>query len=386
MPPAHHEIASLQSVARLGDNELIATVRRLLTQERKLSAALLVHLAEVDARGLYRQHACGSMFDYCVQALHLSEAEAYLRIRAARVGRQFPRVLHMLGAGELHLSAVKLLAPVLTEDNYEYLLSAARFKSKRDVEGLLAQHSPQSDVPNVIRKLPQQVLGPERVAQAQTELSTLVPSASSECSTFAVQSPPVSKPECQPTPSTPVVPTMKSSSMLGALSPGRYKVQLTASQRLHDKLRQAQELLRHENPSGDLAHVLERALDLLIAQRMNQRFAQSSKPRARREGAVPKTGSRHVPNDVRRAVLERDGARCSYVSADGKRCEQRGWLELHHEEPFARGGPATDSNIRVLCRAHNALLAERDYGRGFMQRRIARARSERGGLPVDSER
>ena len=84
-----------------------------------------VHLGEVDARGLYREQAFGSMFDYCVQALHLSEAEAYLRIRAARLGRQFPRVLPMMASGELHLSAVKLLSPVLTPANADELLAQA---------------------------------------------------------------------------------------------------------------------------------------------------------------------------------------------------------------------------------------------------------------------
>jgi hypothetical protein len=102
----------MEAVSRLGDDELTATVQRLLSQERRVSATLLMHLAEVDTRELYRRHACSSMFAYCVQKLHLSESEAYLRFRAARLGRQFPRVLQMLAFGELYLSAVKLLAPV----------------------------------------------------------------------------------------------------------------------------------------------------------------------------------------------------------------------------------------------------------------------------------
>jgi hypothetical protein len=121
-------------VAQLGDQELIESLHRLLAQERGVHARLLVHLAEVDLRGLYREHAYSSMFDYCVRALHMSEAESYLRIRAARLSRQFPRVLEMLQAGELHLSALKLLAPVLTADNAHELLEGARFKSKHDLE------------------------------------------------------------------------------------------------------------------------------------------------------------------------------------------------------------------------------------------------------------
>jgi len=41
-------------------------------------------------------------------------------------------------------------------------------------------------------------------------------------------------------------------------------------------------------------------------------------------------------------------------------------LELHHERPFARGGPPTAENTCLRCRAHNELAAEQDFGRDFM--------------------
>ena len=65
-------------VARLADEQLIESLQRLLTQERRIHARLLLHISEVDARALYREHAYGSMFESCVEALHMSEAEAYL--------------------------------------------------------------------------------------------------------------------------------------------------------------------------------------------------------------------------------------------------------------------------------------------------------------------
>jgi 5-methylcytosine-specific restriction endonuclease McrA len=72
---------------------------------------------------------------------------------------------------------------------------------------------------------------------------------------------------------------------------------------------------------------------------------------------------------VRRAVWQRDGGRCTYVSRDGERCRETACLELHHETPYARGGPPTESNLRLICRSHNALAAEADYGREFMARK-----------------
>jgi len=148
-------VDNTEEVARLGDQALIDSLQRVLAQERSAHARLLVHIAEVDARGIYRECAYSSMFDYCVHALHMSEAEAYLRIRAARLSREFPRVLDMLAAGELHLSALKLLAPALTPHNANELLEASRFKSKRDLEVLLAARLEKPDVPSTLRKLPQ---------------------------------------------------------------------------------------------------------------------------------------------------------------------------------------------------------------------------------------
>ncbi|HKU41852.1 MAG TPA: HNH endonuclease signature motif containing protein [Polyangiales bacterium] len=346
-------------------------MQRLLRDERRLSARLLVHLGEVDARQLYRQHAYSSMFEYCVQALHLSESEAYLRIGAARLGRRYPRVLQMFASGELHLSALKLLAPVLDDTNSDELLSAARFKSKRDVELLLAQRRERPDVPSVIRRLPRAAAVAQAVSSntLQTDLLTTASDVPQQQREPAAEPP---RPAHVTAPSEHTAfPQRSTVSPLGA---DRYKVQFTASKQLHDKLRQAQDIMRHEIATGAVEQVLERALDLLIGDRMKRRFGQTSKPRRARSNAAPKPGGRHIPNAVKREVIERDGSRCTFVGTDGKRCEQRGWLQLHHEDPYARGGTATSDNIHVMCAPHNRLLAERDFGRAFVQQRIERAR------------
>jgi hypothetical protein len=50
------------------------------------------------------------MFVYCID-VHLSEAEAYLRITAARAAREHPVLLHMLADGRLHLTGIAKLVP-----------------------------------------------------------------------------------------------------------------------------------------------------------------------------------------------------------------------------------------------------------------------------------
>jgi hypothetical protein len=89
--------------------------------------------------------------------------------------------------------------------------------------------------------------------------------------------------------------------------------------------------------------------------------------------AKGKSGSRNVPAAVRREVAKRDQYRCTYVDDRGQRCRETSGLELHHEHAYALGGPATVANIAMRCRAHNALAAEQDYGREFMQSLLVRA-------------
>jgi 5-methylcytosine-specific restriction endonuclease McrA len=74
-----------------------------------------------------------------------------------------------------------------------------------------------------------------------------------------------------------------------------------------------------------------------------------------------------VPAAVRRAVFERDGGRCSYVDSSGRRCAETHRLELHHLKPFAEGGEHTVENLALRCAAHNALAAEEDFGREFVE-------------------
>ena len=65
------------------------------------------------------------MFAYATEVLHLSDAEAYLRIAAARASREHPILLVMLADGRLHLTAIAKLAPHLTAENREALLTRA---------------------------------------------------------------------------------------------------------------------------------------------------------------------------------------------------------------------------------------------------------------------
>lgn len=146
--------------------------------------------------------------------------------------------------------------------------------------------------------------------------------------------------------------------VLSALAAEHFRLHLTISRNAREKLRQAQDLLRHVVPDGDPGVIFERALTLLVEQAERQRFAATPRPRRARP---TKNGSRHIPAAVKREVWERDGGRCTFTGRQG-RCTERGFLEFHHVVPFAAGGDATAKNIQLRCRAHNAYEAEMYFG------------------------
>ena len=103
-------------------------------------------LAEVDARKLYRPLGFPSLYRYALEDLGLSEACAGHRITAARLARRFPIVLEHVARGDLHLAGLKVLSPYITDANHCELFDAARGKTRREIEELLAARFPTSDV------------------------------------------------------------------------------------------------------------------------------------------------------------------------------------------------------------------------------------------------
>ncbi len=330
-------MSTIDAALHLSNEALIAEIAAAAGRERHATARLVGLLAELDARRLYLEAGCASLFTYCTDVLHLSEHAAYGRIEAARASRRFPGLLEGLADGSLTLTTVTLLAPHLTVANHRAVLAEARHVPKRAIEALVARLRPQPDVPAVVRKLP--------VPPAPPTLASAPPAA-------------VGLPTDDDAVAAPPVPAAASrSTVVAPLSPVRYKVQFTISRETHDKLRRAQDLLRHAIPTGDLATIMDRALTLLVADLERAKAAAVEHPRAARSAAA---GSRHIPAAVRRAVWRRDQGQCAFVGTHG-RCVERAFLEFHHVEPHAAGGPASVENIQLRCRAHNIHEAEQYF-------------------------
>ena len=371
----------------MADEVLVREVMAVVERGNRLTARLLVYLAEVERRNLHLKEGCSSLFAYCVERLGMAEGAAYKRVWAARVGRRFPRVLEMIAAGNIHLTGVHLLARHLTEENHRALLAPAAGKTKREIEKLVAEIAPRPDVPSRVAALPVRSVG---------STSTLQPPVASDRS---IPPPPLaagagigSREGGQ----------VERPALVQPLAPRRYQIRVTVGEEAHAALRQLQDLLSHEIPHSDPAAIIERALAALLEQTLAKKAALTRRPRTPRgepaadpHDDVRAKRSRHIPAAVRRLVWKRDGARCAHVDGEGRRCTSRRFLELHHLEPWARGGAHSADNLELRCRAHNQYQASLDYGPGLMAARrspdrarepLVHAWSSRRSLPVEAAR
>jgi hypothetical protein len=340
---------SVTHPTQLSDQELTSALSRLARDEREATVALIVHLAEFDARRLYEPAGFPSLFQYCRAVLRLSEDAVYNRIQSARAARRFPVIVDMLRARTLSPTTARLLSRRLTPENHEELLSAASGLGKEEVEALLAARFPEPEVKAPVRLLPMRPAAP---LPAMTGVAA-TPSSSAPRLAGPVAGEAVSASPTGPTPAR---------STVRPIAADRYEVRFTATAEVRERLRLAQDLLGHAVPSGDLAQVIDRALTALIDELTRRKFAATPHPRDRR--GQPAKDSDHVPAHVRRAVYVRDGGRCAFVAAAGHRCGERRFVEFHHVTPRAVGGQATVENIQLRCRAHNGHEVDLFFGPG----------------------
>jgi 5-methylcytosine-specific restriction endonuclease McrA len=349
--------ASKYSSAHLPDEVLLRDLPKLGARDRETLAEILGKLAEIDSRRLYVPAAYPSMVAYCMGELRLSEDSALKRIRAARAAREFPAILDAIADGRLSLTAVVLLKPHLTEDTADELLAAAENKSKTEVEALVAR-----------------VKQPELRSSVVPEPPRTTATAAEPSPAFAMEvvpePPRMHAAQVVPEPPRNPESLLAAPSCFGPIVTPMPMLRVQMDREIEDLLRQAQDLLSHQLPTGSPTEVVKRALRTLVRELERKKFARTEAARPPRQPSANRT--RHIPAHVKRAVRERDGCQCTFVSASGRRCESRTRLEFDHVLEYARGGVATVDGIRLRCRTHNQYTAEQTFGPAFMSRKRKR--------------
>ncbi len=122
-----HQLESL-SIAELSQG-----AEMLVSRERRYTAALIAHLAEISRRKGHLELGFKSLFDYCQIHLGLGKGSVWARTQLANVSRRFPQVLQHLIEGKASLSSLGVLAAHLSEENVEKLLMPEIFEKALDL-------------------------------------------------------------------------------------------------------------------------------------------------------------------------------------------------------------------------------------------------------------
>jgi len=344
----------------LPTEELDRSAEKLVRAERRNAALVIAHIAEMSRRKGHLERGYSNLFEYCNRRLHLSEGSVALRIQVANVSRRFPQILVALFENRMSLTVAGLLAPVLTEGNAEKLLADCAGMTRREAEEYLVALRPKPVFTPSIRKTPSP-LQEAKLASALTLKETTSPG-----------------------------PALRTSpSILEPARPDQFNFRFAADRKFKEKFERLAEVLGVQNPLQHMGEILEQALDIALDKKdLKRKRARRLVRQAKRSGetviaktrpgeilaSTPRANSRYIPSEVRERVHERAGHQCEYKPPDGTRCRSRTGLEIEHERPFAFYQSHDERYLRLCCRAHNRLSAERVFGVAFIQEKIEASR------------
>jgi len=317
------------------DCELLERLSQLSGKENRVIAEIVLHLFHVDKRGIFREAGYSSLFSYCTEGLKYSVGAASRRITAARALKTSPELYELLKEGNISLCAISSISKVITAENKEELVEKSTGKSKAQVE-LIASEYGEPEKPKQERIRAKRVIVPSKTLSFDGEQEPQEEKCFSVHLEFTEEE-------------------------MELLQKGQ---KITGAARLKDVLlKGVTDLVKKEE---------RKAKPKVITSTVEVKSCNSPKIQANNSN---KKQGRYIPASVQREVRQRDSNQCTYCSPDGKRCTERYRLQIDHIRPYALGGTHKADNLRLLCRAHNSLFAERVFGKekilGFHSRPTA---------------
>jgi len=203
-----------------------------------------------------------------------------------RAARRHPELLTALRAGDLHLTAVSLLAPKLDHQNVAELVAAARRRTADRVRRMLADREPKPHVVSAVRRLPVSVARGDSYSLCDRSEAAAESIDRAGRTTGMLEAARENRRDASETslsqPSQRTRPAAISSYPPKPLGEGRYLVRFTMDRELHSQLEELKALMRHEFPDGDVGKILAKAVGVLLKQVRARKFGECSAPRPQR--------------------------------------------------------------------------------------------------------
>jgi len=353
----------MNSLKSLSDKALVQQLHQIVRREQHFTLEVLSHLAEVSRRELYLAKGYSTLSDYCVCELGYGESSAWRRVRAARVIKDIPQVYDLMKSGRLTLSAVLQVSNVLNAKNQAELLPRLMGKSKGEIERIVAEYQ----LPVPIRDQARPRIVKKEITVDPAPAGARAKSAGGRAGHTLGENSLRSEGKNDP--------TGAESTPKKIVYEKMYEVRFAGDEELMELMNWLRSHLSHRFPKGAtfqemfkyaMRYVRDREDLAKRAERRKKRRTQKNKPSpSSSHTGIP---SRHVAIQEKEKVWARDKGRCVYKSPGGRVCNSTRNLHYdHYPIPFARGGPSTADNLRLLCAKHNRHSAGEVFGEQHME-------------------
>ena len=287
------------------NSELHLQAVELSKNYQSCEAKLLDVLIKIDQNKIYLSLGLPSLFQYCVDALKLSEAQSYSFMTVCRKSKDIPELKSEIQSGRLSLSKARRIVPVLTKENHQVWIEKAKNLPKAELEREVAKISPYS---------------------------------------------------------------IKMKEQARAIGENHIRLKLEIDETIWKDIKRAQVLLMNKRRKsldleGTLKELVESFLiknDPLRIQKFTRENSmskenQSITPIERDRARGKQVTKRYLSRSLRREIFQRDQGKCSFKGINGKICGSQSFLEIHHIKPWSLGGTHDPQNLQSLCSAHHRL-------------------------------
>ncbi|RYZ91065.1 MAG: HNH endonuclease [Proteobacteria bacterium] len=343
-----------------------ATFMEQLRRERRISIIVIYFMKEAYRRREWARNY-PNFTKYCVERLKMSEADFYRKYSVLRTIEEIPEMEQKLLTGEIAPATVakvsqffhresKIKSEPLTIEQKRDVFAKMEGLSHRQVERELAIRSPQSALPDKTRQITETAFVRQfttnqdlenKITRAKQLLMHTLPQPPSDCQLF----------------------TKITDLALEKIDP--ILKQKRMDQRAQREADRAGDLNQKGKVSAASARAETQKQQANLTDESNVSVSSGNSTGAKSTASPSRTRT-HIPEALKREVLQRDDYACSHVNYDtGKICGSKDAIELDHILPVAQGGENTLENLRVLCRTHNQLRALETYGRKKMGEHIS---------------
>ncbi len=357
--------------------DIVTRLHDLRSREHLCTVDLIEALVECDLTRAYLDHGYESLWNFLVDGLQYSKGAASRRFKAMKCARKFPAVIVALREERVTLSSLEAIEPLLDEiDSEAALFERIAGKSFAEVKEEVARARPGERKRESVRREFVKVEAPkpaelfagtgEAEGGGEVEAAAGGEAVVEAKATANVEAAAEAK----------AVPSHVSVSTPAPTIEERIAVTLSLTPEEFAIIEHARAIVsRKPGRVPTVREALVEAARFYVAKRGPKQRAKG-KPSAEESvepNKYPNTNptspstssprSRHIPDAIRDAVMLRDGERCTFVAASGRRCPATLDLHVDHIDPFSLGGPHELDNLRVMCGAHNRRRSDQTFGR-----------------------